>query len=114
MSDNGELFPTSKKPPARPARKAEEFHWRDQEILVMPEQSAIAVYVDAASGDVVIVQKAGMTDDADHVIFVAPQNLARLLLALAPLVPSGPDDALMATINQLIERQGRGNLHGGD
>jgi hypothetical protein len=61
----------------------DDFNWvgaKNHDQVVVPEQAAIAVY-ENPNGDVVIRQQAALGSD-DHVIYIQPVYLARLIASL--------------------------------
>lgn len=68
----------------------DDFKWTSgEDCIVIAAQPAIAVYLNPW-GHCVIRQEAAGDHDEDKFVTVAPDNVARLIAALAKYVPSGP------------------------
>jgi hypothetical protein len=87
-------FGAENSPPAAPVPQSErgkDFSWRDAEDdgdIVVPEQAAIAVYVNL-SGNVVVRQEGRFGVDEDHWIVIHPSNaevLANAILRAARVI----------------------------
>lgn len=65
------------------------FDWLENASVIVPEQAAIAVYLNPR-GDYVIRQERSWCEDEDHVVCVRPENLMALIDRLCDLagIPS--------------------------
>jgi hypothetical protein len=63
-----------------------DFDWSDRETVIVPEQTATALYINP-NDDIVIRQKGDpYDDDGDHWFILAPNNALRLAYAIIDLV----------------------------
>jgi hypothetical protein len=71
------------------AGNGDAFDWIDNSAdVVLPEQSAVAVY-ENARGEIVIRQEKSWCEDHDHIVVVRPENLMTLIDKLCDLAGVG-------------------------
>ena len=66
-----------------------DFSWNDRDLIVGPEQPAIAVFHNPR-GEIVIRQEGRFGTDEDHWILIQYQNLDPLIERLKEIAKSGP------------------------
>ncbi|MCC6948849.1 MAG: hypothetical protein IT539_13860 [Bradyrhizobiaceae bacterium] len=72
-------------PTPRPSRTQKpDFDWSEDDSVVLKEQPATAVYINP-KGCIVIRQEQGPMDDEDSFVFIAPENIERLIVELQHL-----------------------------
>ena len=68
-----------------------EFDWRDDALVVLPEQAAVAVHM-SEKGDVVIRQKAEFDEMDDGIITIAIENIGALVDRLNSVIGKAEEE----------------------